>query len=267
MKTPLLLPVAAVLLGLAFSSCSVSFSREPAPIKVDAKASAEEARRVKAALALFTATCERLDLFWEDVASAEAALNDLPSFFSRAEAYGWRREVAVHVKIRAAPKLIPDADRIRGQTLVYYLGAGRMPGIVAETGAALEFCQFGISPRADGDDLFIPVPGMKILAAPALAAPPPARANPVTRCADIEAALVELRGETSEAMSVLMGIAMLGDGASPDRLQRVIEQLKTPLAMLARNPAGRAEYYRTVDKMTKTEEAVLATAGCGQPGR
>lgn len=113
------------------------------------KISKEQAEK---ALVTFIKSCDALTkTHWEDVREARAVAQDEYADY-RLKDYGWKRHVEVTVIFNKVVKTLPEgSDRI----LVYFVGAGKKPGIIAQSGAAADLC--GMKPHPKGDDVFKPV--------------------------------------------------------------------------------------------------------------
>src|SRR5690242_1969532 len=117
---------------------------------------------VDEALTWFMRSCAPLTTdYWKDVKHATARLVMETTAPYRIDVYGWSREISLEIELPDRLSVIPDRYRASGHVLLYVIGAGRRPGIVAQTGVSQELCGMVAAPA--GADVFKSVPELSII--------------------------------------------------------------------------------------------------------
>jgi hypothetical protein len=71
----------------------------------------------------------------------------------RAERYGWKKQILIEMYVKRDYNTVPPD--MAGQTLFYYIGAGKKPGIVINKWQAMQLC--GLNQTNIGEDVHIPI--------------------------------------------------------------------------------------------------------------
>jgi len=144
-----LIPLAALLVALA--SCA----KHAPTIALMGEHTPDQAKIARQAIDTFTGACAPLAADLHDAKQAEAKIVDAAcEWDQRCQAYGWHKQLVVTVTMR------DDADQAAGQTLTYYLGAGKRPGILAQKPAAQRLCAM---PTDADRDVLKPAPALAAL--------------------------------------------------------------------------------------------------------
>lgn len=150
--------------GLKIVGASLAILLAPALAVAGAKMSVElrtekiSKDQAEKALVAFIKSCDPLTkAHWEDVQQAKAVAQEEYAEY-RTKSYGWKNHVEVTVIFNKVVKTLPDGS---DRALVYFVGAGKKPGIIAQSEAAASLC--GMKPDPKGADVFKPVAEMAVL--------------------------------------------------------------------------------------------------------
>lgn len=149
-----------VALSLLTSAAAVHAAEMEVTIKVPGYSEADATVAVEA----LRRNCRPLgDEFWEDVTKIQVTIEEETADYRTA--HGWKNSMYLMLKYSDAPKFGPSyatgAGILAGHTLHFVLGGGWEPGIFVGKRSSQYLC--GLSFKADGSDLFLPVPQLKFI--------------------------------------------------------------------------------------------------------
>jgi hypothetical protein len=109
---------------------------------------------------VFGSACPSLfSRFHSDIVSILAEVDDTAARYLEEEK-GWHRNVYLRVMLSERADSMPREWRAGGNTLHYWLGAGREPGVRSQKDQSQLACGF---PPGNGSDVFTPVPALAFL--------------------------------------------------------------------------------------------------------
>ncbi len=132
--------------------------------KIDIKVPGYTEADVQVAIDQFRRNCRPLGAeFWGDVEEISAQI--YKEYAEHRLARGWTTTMSLALKFSRDPKYGPafasGTGVLAGQTLHYDLGGGITPGFLAIKRSSQYLC--GLAFSHDGDQLFVPVEGLKFL--------------------------------------------------------------------------------------------------------
>lgn len=95
-----------------------------------------------------------------DVESAQAWTYPTEGTY-KADEYGWKEDIEVTIKLKDNLNFIPSSYLANGHNLFFYLGAGKLTGIVTDKEVTQKICGWEVSPN--GSNMFEAVPALEIL--------------------------------------------------------------------------------------------------------